>query len=150
MLRKLLMGSKGLKKFFIIPQITTTGTYDYRISSDIYPKNNDYLSIVSSRGHIASTDPKDGTFMDYIYTGSAMEMVVIKRLDSGKVLELSTASSDGGVIVGIQKVASESELYLQKSDVGKTIEITIEPAGGGLNQILQALRNLFTWRVAKC
>lgn len=125
MLKKLLMGSKKQYKLFIIPKITQVNVNEYEILSDIYPKNDHYLNISSMKTSVSGSGI---SFADHVVTGSAMEKVVFTRLDSGKTLEISTVASEQGY-EGLVKVGSELELFLQKSDVGKTIEITIEPGG---------------------
>ena len=152
MLKKLIIGlTKRKGKFYVIPQMQTEEGIYWIVESNIYPENREYLRFES--GYSGVSWNQERYYFTFFYMSVKYDSIILTRLDNGKSLNLSYyeyTNANPGEIGYSSKESSNAAALFTKTDIGKTIEITIEPSGGGLNQILQALRNLLTWRVAEC
>lgn len=147
MLKKLMMllSGKSLKeKFTIKPyQSFSTSNGAYSLTSSLSPESEAFTKIMSEYQYDSST-PQAHPYSTLVFSPTKLfDSIVVTRLDTGKQIGLTWTpqlyireanhSSDPKYSGYQTKTDNDpSGLLFTKADIGKTIEITIEPAGGGL------------------
>lgn len=133
MQRKLLMGSKKKTKFYVIPKMKSDNGVFWSVESNIYPENKEYLRFQS--GYTSPSWNQERYYYTMFYMSVKYDSIILTRLDNGKSLNLSYdeySMPNQGEVGYSSKESSNAVALFTKTDIDKTIEITIEPAGGGL------------------
>ena len=145
MLKKLMMllSGKSLKeKFTIKPyQSFSTPNGAYSLTSSLSPESEAFTKIMSEYQYDSLT-PQAHPYSTLVFSPTKLfDSIVVTRLDTGKQIGLTWTpqlyiyeanNPYDPKYSGYQTKTDNdpSGLLFTKADIGKTIEITIEPAGG--------------------
>lgn len=157
MLKKLMMLLSGRplkEKFTIKPYISYSAPHgDYVVAAKVEPAQDHYIYVLSEYRYESIFENSPYMYFSNVTTDNHYyDAIVIKRLDTGKNMQLtwaekSVVSRDTNFhekdSYTMTKSADSNDMFITKDDVGKTIEITIEPGGGRVARLLKRLLAFF-------
>lgn len=144
MLRKLMILGKKLKESYYVIFAYKDKSPGWEISGEIQPENNQFLKLMCYEDHVTGSPVSYSSTL--VASSDDLGAILVKRLDTGKQLIMSYFGSypDGpGYTYSVKGFESENDLLFTRADVGKTIEITIEPGGGRVARLLKRLLAFF-------
>ena len=159
MLNKLMMllSGKSLKEKFTIKPYQSFSTPEgaYSLTSSLSPESEAFTKIMSEYQY-NSMFPDARPYATIVFSPTKLfDSIVVTRLDTGKRIGLTWTSEvysyeiskdpHSPAYSGYQTKTDNdpSGLLFTKADIGKTIEITIEPAGGRVARLLKRLLAFF-------